>query len=1540
MKAKTFRKTFPMLPAIALTAATLALTAALPARATTFIKDVMLIGGTLSETTELKTQYQAQGWSVINYDLNHGCSGSTDYIFLLYKAEEDTSGDRDYITGFYIKTGASDIVDSFASYRLVPYDGGAHFKSQKGDLNSNAGGDAIHLYYIRSSWTFVGSCPRGNAITSITFNDTPDGALPENGVYPMEFGGMNYIYLGYDLNAGAGGDYVYMHVSSAPVTYGIYYDLQGGVMPSTGSPPTTYDINTPDIRFSRYYNPYRSGYWFAGWSWPGSGDDPQAPEDTIIEQGSCGNKYYTANWTPEIYSIYYYYYTNTVNGRTVYHLMPDGLGNPETYIADDPVFTLNEPTRPHYTFVGWTWGGQPTPTKPVTIPPTDSLGEKIYLANWTPVDYTITYDLAGGSMPSGTSNPATYNIETPTFTLNDPTRGSDTFLGWTWSGQSTPVKPVTITCGTTSNKSYTANWSVGPVGYVDSCTGGEGRVSVVGWAYDPDVSSESINVQVKVYKQNGTTLVGEETFVANRPRDDVNSRYNITGQHGYSATIFNLVSGTYKVMVIALDQNGESDKQIGSTRTVTVSAAATVAYIDELGVARQCGTYTVITNTAGGASYGRGGAESWYVVPNNVTVGGPLVFNDAHAHLILCDGASLSAPSIQAAGSLTVCCQANATGILSVTGSGIAATSVTLNGGAVTTTGIDAANITFGWTRTTDSITVGSYRSSEVAVTVRSGQTLTDNSDVYRDSVLASAIAGKTLWPYVGTVVPYVDENGVTQKCLFYTAFTNTASGVSYGTGGEENWYAITNNVTINGPLRFNDGNTRLILCDGATLTVTNANGAAIEAGNLIIYGQTNGTGTVTASGDDGINASNYVTIYGGTVAANGGNDGYGIYASRTVTIRGGTVTANATENGCGIGARVWLVIRDGAVTANGGSYGIISAFCEDSEVSIKGGAVTAHGGIAGICSTYVDISCDVNLGTVATVTATGGDYGIYAVKCSDYFTPEVDIVAGNVTANGDIHGVCADEIILGRLKLTDSITVSSYDGTVIMYGRLTDGSAAYESGHEFTPDERDAIAGKTIRPAFRLTLPEGVVASGVVTQDVTTAYALPGAVITVSAATPGYGIGEVFYVPADGEGWDKVVTSLDGFSASFTVTDEEILSSNCDITVSARTCVPIPYIDENGNEKLCGGYTVLASTTGNLHYGYDGYSGTAIYNMETWYVVTNNVTIKGSLYLQNAARLILCDGATLAITESPVDGSLSARILSIYCQTNGTGRVTVTRGLGANDLTINGGIVTAEGKSDYSNRIGGNNITINGGTVTVTGIESGIYTAGRVNDEGEIETITLGWTKPTDSIFISRYSSYWSNHGYYGSYRYRVVIAPGQALTDGSAVYEGTLDDAQIVAIGGKTLRPYIADPPFPSYLDGADDQVKTNYVSWAMRNGYDMNGEHEAAFLLNVAPEDMPAEFRIDGIEADADGAAIRVVACRADASAGIDLSKINGILTVATGDDLNSLTPKAIPAANVSYNAETGSATILIPASAGTFAQARIEIATPTVSLPATP
>lgn len=57
-----------------------ALAAAVPAHAATFVKDVMLIGGNESETTALKSSYAAQGWTVIDQDLNAGAGG--DYIYM------------------------------------------------------------------------------------------------------------------------------------------------------------------------------------------------------------------------------------------------------------------------------------------------------------------------------------------------------------------------------------------------------------------------------------------------------------------------------------------------------------------------------------------------------------------------------------------------------------------------------------------------------------------------------------------------------------------------------------------------------------------------------------------------------------------------------------------------------------------------------------------------------------------------------------------------------------------------------------------------------------------------------------------------------------------------------------------------------------------------------------------------------------------------------------------------------------------------------------------------------------------------------------------------------------------------------------------------------------------------------------------------------------------------------------------------------------------------------------------------------------------
>ena len=77
-------------------------------------------------------------------------------------------------------------------------------------------------------------------------------------------------------------------------------------------------------------------------------------------------------------------------------------------------------------------------------------------AQWTVNQYTITYNLAGGTVES---NPSTYTIETVAFTLKNPTKSGYTFTGWSGTGlDGENNMTVTIPTGSTGNRIYTAHW--------------------------------------------------------------------------------------------------------------------------------------------------------------------------------------------------------------------------------------------------------------------------------------------------------------------------------------------------------------------------------------------------------------------------------------------------------------------------------------------------------------------------------------------------------------------------------------------------------------------------------------------------------------------------------------------------------------------------------------------------------------------------------------------------------------------------------------------------------------------------------------------------------------------------------------------------------------------------------------------------------------------------------------------------------------------------------------------------------------------------
>jgi len=169
-------------------------------------------------------------------------------------------------------------------------------------------------------------------------------------------------------------------------------------------------------------NVTKTGYSFSGWS-------PEVPATVPAE-----DKTFTAQWTINQYTI-----TFDSNGGTAVADITQDYGTAITAPAN--------PTKEGYTFAGW------DKDVPATMP-----AENVTLtAQWTPVTYSISYDLDGGSV--ATANPATYTIESNAITLVNPTKDGYEFAGWTGTDLTQATMTVTIAKGSIGNRTYTATWT-------------------------------------------------------------------------------------------------------------------------------------------------------------------------------------------------------------------------------------------------------------------------------------------------------------------------------------------------------------------------------------------------------------------------------------------------------------------------------------------------------------------------------------------------------------------------------------------------------------------------------------------------------------------------------------------------------------------------------------------------------------------------------------------------------------------------------------------------------------------------------------------------------------------------------------------------------------------------------------------------------------------------------------------------------------------------------------------------------------------------
>lgn len=323
-----------------------------------------------------------------------------------------------------------------------------------------------------------------------------------------------YIFLGWYLNDVLIENGIWKRESNitlvakwSVVDYIIKYELDGGTLIIDN--PLLYNFESDKIVLS---SPQKNGYSFLGWT----GKDVSEPTINLeIPSGSIGNRSYIAHWLANEYTIK----LDTNGGREIYEdliaiydvnvtlptpsklgykfvgwyiedvLWTDGIWkntndvslvakwdaikydmfyeldggecrqkNPEHYTIEDE-FTLTNPTKIGYEFLGWTSDKTTIPTKQLTIC-FGSTGDQKIIANWKPNINTLVFN-------SNTGEGTMLNVKMETDSTATLPECSFTKKGYVFDGWSTTPDSCAIynqgdiyTMGTDSTYTLYASWKV------------------------------------------------------------------------------------------------------------------------------------------------------------------------------------------------------------------------------------------------------------------------------------------------------------------------------------------------------------------------------------------------------------------------------------------------------------------------------------------------------------------------------------------------------------------------------------------------------------------------------------------------------------------------------------------------------------------------------------------------------------------------------------------------------------------------------------------------------------------------------------------------------------------------------------------------------------------------------------------------------------------------------------------------------------------------------------------------------------------------
>ena len=456
--------------------------------------DTYTILDSITLNNPVREGYSFAGWSN-NGKIDAGTTGNLSFVaswtansYTVTFDKQGGTGGSNGVLATYDAALPQASAPSKVGYTFLGYFDINGIQYYDGDMNGlliwdKAADTTLYARYVANTYN-IAFHYNGGSGTQPDVVATFDQDMPLITVIPTRTG---YIFAGYYSGVDANATKYYnADLSSArtwdipsdsvlyahwtPVNYQIKFDGNGATSGSMNNQMMTYgeSANLTANTFAK------TGYIFAGWNTKADGTGTHYDDGaSVINLSSVNNAVVTlyVQWTPLVYSVHF-----DGNGAT------SGSMNNQVFAYDIAQnLYANNYVRTGYSFAGWNTAvdgsGQSFANEAEALMLTTTPNAVVTLyAQWTPVAYSITYELSGGT--NNQNNPSTYTIE-DTIVLEDPTRVGYTFDHWSDNG--------VITLGTFGDLVFTAYWTANSYTVTLDNQGGMGGDSSVTATFDSEL---------------------------------------------------------------------------------------------------------------------------------------------------------------------------------------------------------------------------------------------------------------------------------------------------------------------------------------------------------------------------------------------------------------------------------------------------------------------------------------------------------------------------------------------------------------------------------------------------------------------------------------------------------------------------------------------------------------------------------------------------------------------------------------------------------------------------------------------------------------------------------------------------------------------------------------------------------------------------------------------------------------------------------------------------------------------------------------------